>query len=103
MENIWKYLLGSTFKCFLFLSSRGVFAEVEAIPELVAADFVVENAVDSTLFNVVADDEHTCLDDFREFVELSPSVSAESVVELTDSAIDNYRNHSDNLEMEKKI
>lgn len=68
-------------KCFRFLSSRGFDgpAEVEAI------------AVD--------DDEHTCLEDFR---ELSPSVSAESVVVLTDSAIDNCRTHSDNLKNTKK-
>lgn len=66
-------------KCFRFLSSCRVVgpAEVEAI----------------------AVDEHTCLDDFR---ELSPSVSAESGVVLTDSAIDNCRTHSDNLKNIKK-
>lgn len=70
-------------RCFRFLSSLGVDGPAD-----------VEVEVQSTLF-----DEHTCLDDFR---ELSPSVSAESVVVLTDSAIDNCRTHSDNLENMKK-
>lgn len=78
------HLLGSGLKCFRFLSSLGVVG-----PATTTKDDEVDAVESATLFEF----EHTCLDDFREF-ELSPSVNAESAVVLTDSAIDNCRNHS---------